>query len=669
MKTTIKRLAAYLLALLLVLQIMPGYAAEESGSFSQGYIKFRERLQITAEDGVTVPSVMKVGTELQLKATDGYEKISWATSDSNVATVDKNGLVTAVGAGRVRITVNAEDKYSDSINLQVIGESKPEKSDSGETGPITIVINGGKTKVTYDGQVHENPFKAFDEDGNDITSQVRLTEEGKKHQAAMTDCGSKQDEYVASDFEYDGNATFEINNGWLQIKPVKISIKIDDKTKEEGAADPEFTATVTSGLIEGDIVDLSKIKYTTELGTDGITRIKASNVEQNVIIGNYRVEAIQDGVLTITPSPKYNGTYILGIRQYSALLTSEVKSNKRLATVKYEEASEAGMIREPSKLSYWTFEMQPSGKYYISSNGLYLNISNKEQALSMTSTPQELIVEDAGSGRIAVKNDNQYRLNLKSNSISEGVQGSQWNKGSGPANNEIFTRYRGVSDEPDPRTVEQDLYNMLSVNGDKNYYRLRKTSIVAAKYASSMEHGTLLKQGEYEMEQYDFTNVKIVIDEEEYKYSPVELTGEYESYFTVDFENIKKEDRFNNDADWYKNENGWLDGSKEQLGNLPNETVGFHANYKATLHRGTKKARSVTISSDWPEGKIAYPGAVITLTATLQGFSENVILQWQYSTDLKEWIDQPGANALTYTYILDETTAYYYWRVSADEAN
>ena len=77
--------------------------------------------------------------------------------------------------------------------------------------------------------------------------------------------------------------------------------------------------------------------------------------------------------------------------------------------------------------------------------------------------------------------------------------------------------------------------------------------------------------------------------------------------------------------------------------------------------------RKVTISMDWPSDKIAYPGAVITLTAHLEGFSENVELQWQHSTDQNNWIDVEGANEITHTFTLDAETATYYWRVVADE--
>ena len=74
----------------------------------------------------------------------------------------------------------------------------------------------------------------------------------------------------------------------------------------------------------------------------------------------------------------------------------------------------------------------------------------------------------------------------------------------------------------------------------------------------------------------------------------------------------------------------------------------------------------IRIASDWPEGKVGYIGARITLTAKLIGFENKMYnLQWQYTTDNENWTDVPGANDITYTYTLDETTTNYTWRIIA----
>lgn len=75
----------------------------------------------------------------------------------------------------------------------------------------------------------------------------------------------------------------------------------------------------------------------------------------------------------------------------------------------------------------------------------------------------------------------------------------------------------------------------------------------------------------------------------------------------------------------------------------------------------------IMVESDWPVGKPAYAGTIITLSARLTGFEKkDYTLQWQYSPDNREtWVDIPGANGMTYTYEMSESVADYIWRVVA----
>jgi uncharacterized repeat protein (TIGR02543 family) len=78
----------------------------------------------------------------------------------------------------------------------------------------------------------------------------------------------------------------------------------------------------------------------------------------------------------------------------------------------------------------------------------------------------------------------------------------------------------------------------------------------------------------------------------------------------------------------------------------------------------------ISIDSDWPVGKTGYVGATIKLTAKLTGFEGKIYtLQWQYSTDQENWTDVPDAHDITYTYILDEVTTHYIWRVVAQDVH
>ena len=218
---------------------------------------------------------------------------------------------------------------------------------------------------------------------------------------------------------------------------------------------------------------------------------------------------------------------------------------------------------------------------------------------------------------------------------------------------------------------EQDLYNMLHVGND--YYRLRKSRVVA-RDPKDYRNAAVLKEGDYTIvsnDDYNFSNVVLNIRGETYRYSDHELTeeemeGGFVSYFTVSFENVVRQERINGSADWYANKAGWLDGAEAEYGAEGNDVLAYHRNYTATLHKGTIQ-RSIRVYSDWPAGKIAYPGAEITLHGEITGFDENCSLQWEHSTDTVNWVEEEGATQLDYSYTLDEENATYYWRLVVND--
>ena len=147
MKTTMKKIAAWLLALLLVLQMVPAMAEEQKVvSGTQGPItSYRDKLDIIA-----VTSTITVGDTIQLATTDKYENISWESDNETIAEVTDRGLLTANAPGQVKITAS-EGIYSDSITIRVVGKSSGEEG-TGAGEKLVIIINGSKEKITYDGQ-------------------------------------------------------------------------------------------------------------------------------------------------------------------------------------------------------------------------------------------------------------------------------------------------------------------------------------------------------------------------------------------------------------------------------------------------------------------------------------------------------------------------------------
>ncbi len=293
MKTTMKKTAAYLLALILVLQITPVFAAATySGVYTPGNVIYRDRLEIITNDA----GIMTVGQKIQLSITTGYENPVWESNHPEIATVDSTGLVEAVAAGQVKITVSS-DGYTDSVTLRVVGEAAANQND-GDTEKIIVIVNCAKSKVEYDGATHTNTFSMTSTNPRFDAGKVTLVTEG--HQAVGTACGAYTDSLTADDFRYEGEEVeFVVSNGWMQIKPKDITIKADDLTIREGE-NPAYTATVTEGLVEGEALDLSAMTFT----VDGENIYP--DVEKGEIIGNYKVAKVISGKLAVITSQESN---------------------------------------------------------------------------------------------------------------------------------------------------------------------------------------------------------------------------------------------------------------------------------------------------------------------------------------------------------------------------
>ena len=310
MKTTMKKLTATVLALLLMIQILPAFAEEDDTPTSNGVsfgdnFTFRDTLEITSKT-----SILVVGDEVQLEWTEGYE-LKWKSDHEEVATVDKNGLVTAVGEGTVKIT-GKEGNYSDSITLKVVAPKASKEKEKEETEgsrepqdeqeapkeeTMIIVINVNKDKITYDGAVHTAGFTSVSNSDGFDSGKVRINPD---RQIEEKDCGTYKTHYDPSDFTYDGkteNIEFIISDGWMQIKPATVTVKANDVTQTEDEK-PEFTAVVT-GLVEGD--DPEAIQYTFDVYTIG--NVTYINPVCDPIQGNYKVKT-EPGILVVE-----NGTY------------------------------------------------------------------------------------------------------------------------------------------------------------------------------------------------------------------------------------------------------------------------------------------------------------------------------------------------------------------------
>ena len=128
MKKTMKKIAAILMALLIVTQIVPALGATYSSGVIVGTSQgFKEKLEIVASKGTYV----LLGQTLVLDVNEDYTP-EWESADETIATVDKTGTVTAIQAGVVEITATqGEQTYTVEVTVidpePILQEEVPEE--------------------------------------------------------------------------------------------------------------------------------------------------------------------------------------------------------------------------------------------------------------------------------------------------------------------------------------------------------------------------------------------------------------------------------------------------------------------------------------------------------------------------------------------------------------
>ena len=235
MKTNMKKLAAWMLALLLVLQMIPamGDGTQYTSEVLTSNSVYRDKLEIQG------PKTIRVGESATITVvTEGSNDLTWSSGNEEVATVE-NGEVLGVSAGTAKITAQ-EGTESDSIIIKIIEvpTDENEQEENTETEPETaeamvIIISGNKDKLTYDGQEHEYSGYTVDcSDSRFDESKLHLVNAEKAISAK--NCGTYTIKYEATDFTYDDadvTVIYDLNDGWMQIKPAELTVTADDKTK------------------------------------------------------------------------------------------------------------------------------------------------------------------------------------------------------------------------------------------------------------------------------------------------------------------------------------------------------------------------------------------------------------------------------------------------------
>lgn len=127
-----------------------GVTACNSGNNQPSTSAQLEKITITAEGNKK--TLIKGDTAETVKLTSSVEGVTWTSSKTDVATVDANGLVTAVGEGSTNITASKNGYRDGTIGIKVELE-KIQITASGETELLiggTVTLTANKQGVTWE---------------------------------------------------------------------------------------------------------------------------------------------------------------------------------------------------------------------------------------------------------------------------------------------------------------------------------------------------------------------------------------------------------------------------------------------------------------------------------------------------------------------------------------
>ena len=368
----------------------------------------------------------------------GNGKLSYSSSNEDVATVDDQGNVTIHNAGttKLKVTLGVDHNY-DSDNKEV-----------------TLTVNKINHEIAVD---QKDVEKTYGDEAFTIHAQ------SKDHESAIEYASS--DEKVAT-VDSEGNVVIkgagkviitvsqkesknykkvskEIN---LTVKAKKITVTVNDASKTYGDEDSEFTY-VNDKLIGND--KLTSIILTREEGEDvGTYKIKVSQKEGSN--PNYDI-TFKDGTYTINPLSIDKGTVVLGnvlkytgekqtqeVEQvlvngkalnkedYEVLDNQATKEGKHVLTIKAKGNNHTGSFKysyailpkENDKIGTGSFTVKTTGDVEISRDEIIdLLIENKEITANELSEVAEgkeieivLEVKEAQTNELIETNTKGYKV-------------------------------------------------------------------------------------------------------------------------------------------------------------------------------------------------------------------------------------------------------------------
>lgn len=198
-------------------------------------------------------------------------------------------------------------------NYKVTYETGTLKITKDDTTPITVTITGKQETKEYNGQTQTVTGFTYTVEGaghDDVTVTLK---ENQKAEASGKDVKTvydgkysmnlTSDMFDVSSTKYSNVTITTVNDGWLKITPIAITLKSGNASKTyDGAALTKNEVTVTSGsFVSGEGLDYNVTGSQTEVGTS--ENIYTYTAKARTTLTNYTITE-ENGILTVTlPDP------------------------------------------------------------------------------------------------------------------------------------------------------------------------------------------------------------------------------------------------------------------------------------------------------------------------------------------------------------------------------
>ena len=244
------------------------------------------------------------------------------TTDSTgnyVVTKTVDGKLTITNKPVVKITIKIDDK------TKTYGDADPEFTatvtgleEAGLTEAdlsYTLVRESGENVGKYEITADFGGAEEDDNPENDSGTQQNDDDPTVGRRGADAANGTQDDAGQQSAYEID----YDVEVGYLTIEPAEVTVTAEDKTKDYGEADPEFTATV-EGLKLQDKESVISYKLSRESGEEpgDYTITPAGDKKQ----GNYTV-TYKTGKLTIEKGEEETGPHLTILKETTSKTPNE----------------------------------------------------------------------------------------------------------------------------------------------------------------------------------------------------------------------------------------------------------------------------------------------------------------------------------------------------------